>query len=496
MAWSILSLILSMSAAGGLMIILTFTVNLMFYKKANFKWHYYIWIIALTRLLLPFSPEVNLMAYLGENISHLTQTEISNFNSTNTSKISKDVQENISNSSLLQEDSKTEKIKGYLCIFWAMMALLLFIQKVTVYRNFIKFVRAGSTPIDDINQLEILSKIEVQLRVKKAVDLWSNPLIASPMLIGFIHPCIVLPSALLSEQEFYYTILHELMHYKRKDMYYKWFTQIIICIHWFNPFVYIAGKIINYLCEFSCDEAVTAHLQSTEQCREYATTLLNAMTSQGVYKERIATLTLSENKKILKERITVIMNNKKNTTVNKILLTVLTIALTFTGIFAGSYTINASDSLNSNDIIKNIKKHNKNDTVTTAQADKMALELTNKIWVWDWIEFFVPYMSEKGVKKLIPASRNAQWAGSVDMTTGKKLKFTKKQINTARKHKPSTSLTCGDIDKHALLIMQSNGDWECISFMLPYMSHKGIRAVVHCYNSKHGGQKKKAEDYF
>lgn len=171
------------------------------------------------------------------------------------------------------------------------------------------------------------------------------------------------------------------------------------------------------------------------------------------------------------------MNNNK-----KLLLTVLTVILTFTAILTEAPLCSGA--------------HRKSDAITSAQVDKMALALTDKVWVWEWIEFYVPYMSEKGVKKLIPASRNAQWAGFVDMTTGKKIKFTKKKINAARKHKPSKSLTSGDIDDHALMIMQSNGDWECISFMLPYMTHKGIRAVVSCYNSKHGGHGKNAKDYF
>lgn len=134
--------------------------------------------------------------------------------------------------------------------------------------------------------------------------------------------------------------------------------------------------------------------------------------------------------------------------------------------------------------------------IKPAQADKMALALTDKIWVWDWVAFFVPYMSKKGVKKLLPASEHSEWAGEVDMTTGKKLKFTKKKIKAARKDKEAQTLTRKDIDGHALLIMQSNGDWDCISSMLPYMSRKGVRAVVRCYNKKHGGEKKRAADYY
>ena len=229
------------------------------------------------------------------------------------------------------------------------------------------------------------------------------------------------------------------------------------------------------------------------------------------------------------------MNYKKITTKKKLLVTVLTAGVFISAMYTGSYTTNAakpkantSASSNSNTTSKskvstsatsNSKltekpnaakpaqsksstttlkgaKKQKSDKITAAQADKMALALTKKIWIWDWVAFYVPYMSDAGIKKLIPASRQADWAGSVDFTTGKKIKFTKKKLNAARKNKTSESLTRKDIDKHALMIMQSNGNWDCISAMLPYMSHSGIDAVVRCYNSKQFENKKHAEDYY
>ncbi|MCM1989053.1 M56 family metallopeptidase [Oceanirhabdus seepicola] len=41
-------------------------------------------------------------------------------------------------------------------------------------------------------------------------------------------------------------------------MIYKWLVQLTVCIHWFNPIVYIVSKEINKACEFSCDESVLA----------------------------------------------------------------------------------------------------------------------------------------------------------------------------------------------------------------------------------------------
>lgn len=565
------SLLLSLSCSGALMIILICIISYVFRKKSSFRWQYYIWLFVIARLLLPFAPEGNLMESLGEKFEAGTQLfneenqktagsgtaanqngtkepqnadgtnqklnlegNTKNFENNNQKDISannsQDMEngsqnqilsnngQDMENGSLLQ---KLQPAQKYLLIFWLVVAIFLIIRKVTVYQCFIRYIRAGSTPISDINSLETLSATEQELGIKKALELWGNPMISSPMLIGIIHPCIVLPESTLSEKAFHYTILHELIHYKRHDLIYKWTGQIVLCIHWFNPLVYIMAANISRLCEFSCDEAVNRHLSSEEGRREYAQTLLEAMKTGGNYREHLASITLSENKKILKERLEAIMSYEKMTTKKKLLVTVLTAGIFISALYTGSYTANAADdaikletaieptpetALNTalktgakpqspTATLSGAKKR-KNDKVTASQADKMALALTKKVWIWDWVAFYVPYMSDAGVKKLLPASKQADWAGSVDFTTGKKIIFTKKKINAARKNKTFASLTRKDIDKHALMIMQSNGNWSCISAMLPYMSHSGIDAVVRCYNSKQFSNKKHAEDYY
>ena len=71
-----------------------------------------------------------------------------------------------------------------------------------------------------------------------------------------------LPSADIPGKDFRYIILHELMHYKRRDMFYKWLVQITVCLHWFNPLVHLMSREITKACEFSCDEAVLAKMGS------------------------------------------------------------------------------------------------------------------------------------------------------------------------------------------------------------------------------------------
>lgn len=60
------------------------------------------------------------------------------------------------------------------------------------------------------------------------------------------------------------------------------------------------------------------------------------------------------------------------------------------------------------------------------------------------------------------------------------------------------TLSKNEADKVALETMQSTGNWGYIEKYLPYMSKKGIDAVVNSYNSKHQNPNefKKASDYY
>lgn len=106
-------------------------------------------------------------------------------------------------------------------LIWIIIAVILFIRKITIYQSFVQYVKAGQLPVADTILLDQIAIILEQVGVKKAVELCINPLISSPLLIGFLHPCIILPSMNIGKKEFQYTVLHELTHYRRLDMFYK-----------------------------------------------------------------------------------------------------------------------------------------------------------------------------------------------------------------------------------------------------------------------------------
>lgn len=242
-------------------------------------------------------------------------------------------------------------LANYAWLIWLGTATGLLIRKVTIYQSFIRYIHAGLTPVSDLEILDRLSVAAEQAGVKKPIELCVNPLISSPLLIGFFHPCIVLPGADISEKDFQHIVLHELTHYRRGDMFYKWLVQVTVCLHWFNPLVHLMSREITKVCEFSCDEAVLAKMGG-DNARDYGKTLLDAMAAVGRYRENLGSANLSENKQLLKERINAIMNFKKKSKAVLIITGALTVCVIFGAAFVGVYPIAAaSDQPNDKSLV-------------------------------------------------------------------------------------------------------------------------------------------------
>lgn len=305
----ILKIVLSLSLSGTLVILLICLCTLLFKNTFSKGWRYYIWVIAVLRLLLPFAPAVNLT---GGVYQEMEQAVIQMYAVTEKNQSDEGLPLQEEGVNVENVDVETPVLAGFvqnLWVVWLMGALALLIRKITVYQSFVKFTKAGWEEVTDILLLDRAAELEEQLGIKKAVELRVNPMLSSPVLIGFFRPCIVLPTASLPEAEFQYTIQHELVHYKRKDMLYKWLVQFTICMHWFNPLVYWMGRETGRACELSCDEAVIGHLDG-KQREAYGDTLLNAVACGGAYKNSVASVTLHESKKQLKERLVAIMDYK------------------------------------------------------------------------------------------------------------------------------------------------------------------------------------------
>ncbi len=103
-------------------------------------------------------------------------------------------------------------------------------------------------------------------------EIYTAEYIEAPFVMGLWEPKIYLPCH-MSEQERKYVVLHERMHLRRKDYAVKLAAFVITCVHWFNPFAWLAYRLMCMDMEMSCDEAVLKQMKKMEK-KEYATALL------------------------------------------------------------------------------------------------------------------------------------------------------------------------------------------------------------------------------
>ena len=371
-----MKILLSLSVSGTLLLLLILGLKPLYKSRFSKRWQYYIWIIVALRFLLPFTPDTTIVGSLFEKPGTTVIT--------NEIPVSPNVPAPANT-----DNSKTEPIQAdrdiaaamrepfnrYVCLFfiWSVFALVLFVRKITIYQGFIQYIKAGSTEVSDIKTLNLLSDCEEKLNIKTRVELSRNPLIASPIMIGFFRARIVLPACELDDKELSYIFVHELIHYKQRDMFYKWLIQIVVCAHWFNPFVYLLEKEVNKSCELSCDEKVISILDDKAR-REYGDTLISFLQSNNLYKSSLASVTLTEGAEQLKERLGAIMKFKKKSKGIIAITAIFSVLVCVCFFVTGAYA--ASPATNNNLVLKDNGKPNEVSIKT--ESDRNIKETENK----------------------------------------------------------------------------------------------------------------------
>ena len=105
-----------------------------------------------------------------------------------------------------------------------------------------------------------------------SAQIYRTNAVSTAFVLGFVRPGIYLPDN-LEEKEESYILLHEQIHIKRKDSLYRAAAYLALCLHWFNPLVWLAFHLSGRDMEMSCDEAVVRKIGSSVK-KEYSRSLL------------------------------------------------------------------------------------------------------------------------------------------------------------------------------------------------------------------------------
>lgn len=129
-----------------------------------------------------------------------------------------------------------------------------------------------------------VSMLRLRRRLVGAVLLADNIYLAdhipSPFVMGLFRPKIYLPST-LKETERGYILRHEQYHIRRRDYLVKFLAFLALCVHWFNPLVWVAFVLAGKDMEMSCDEAVVKELGEDIRA-DYSASLLSLATGHRI----------------------------------------------------------------------------------------------------------------------------------------------------------------------------------------------------------------------
>ena len=275
-------------------------------KRYSAKSRYYAWIVVVLGLIIPFRPQFNnpLVKVTMPGETTLPIVQIGN----GAPLAMPTLAENTMLTSTIQSVSWWQ----IAAIVWIVGMMTFLAYHAIKHYCFTKIVRRWSNRITDGQSFSILQNLQIEMGVSKQLNLYVCPCIGSPMMIGFIKPCILLPHANLDKDDLRFILKHELVHLKRKDLYYKVFVLLAAAIHWFNPIVYLLAKAIDTLCEISCD-AETVQNTSIDIRQHYSETIMGVLRYQSKMKTALST-NFYGGKKGMKKRILGVMDTGKKKT--------------------------------------------------------------------------------------------------------------------------------------------------------------------------------------
>ena len=173
-----------------------------------------------------------------------------------------------------------------------------------------------------------------------------TPCVSTPCLFGFRKPVIYLTPEAVHSDTLRHILIHETTHYCHKDHIWSFLRCLCLVLHWFNPLVWIAAMESRKDSEIACD-AATIRLLGESQRLSYGKTLIEMTCSKSKASDFwLTATTMTGSKRTLKDRVSSIARHPK-TTISSLcillLVVLLTVGCTFTGSNTGTAPTN-SDS--------------------------------------------------------------------------------------------------------------------------------------------------------
>lgn len=212
--------------------------------------------------------------------------------------------------------------------------------------------------------------------LRRSVRIRQSEKICAPLTYGIVRPVILIPENVFLEnrEQMECILLHEYMHIRRCDTALKLIAVFALCVHWFNPMVWLLYALLNRDIELACDEAVVSRLGEGARAG-YARTLI-LLEEQ---KSGLALIGSHFSKNTTEERITAIMRSKRVTTGTMIVSAALLAA--FVVLFATSPAAKSGQGRMDMTSVGNMDRNAPSDAASPAEDGTQMLFCLGKLYL-------------------------------------------------------------------------------------------------------------------
>lgn len=140
-------------------------------------------------------------------------------------------------------------------IYLAGVAVFL-LRQFILYLSFRRSTRRWYRNLSDPEIGKAFDQLRFEMMIDRDFQIKVCRKVSSPMILGLFHPMLLLPHEEYQREDLEVILKHELIHFRRNDLWFKLLLILANALHWFNPFIYIMVRQASRDIEISCDEEV------------------------------------------------------------------------------------------------------------------------------------------------------------------------------------------------------------------------------------------------
>jgi beta-lactamase regulating signal transducer with metallopeptidase domain/thiol-disulfide isomerase/thioredoxin len=225
-------------------------------KNHSARARHFLWWMAMLKFLLPSASLIWVARKIGMNFFWQTALVAEPFGAARLLHLVEPLPPNLFSEPL--SEANHPELYCALTILWLLGGSVLLLRWGWQRLRFASAARAGREAVTE-REAAALRRVRARLGVRRNLSLMVSTQVKEPGLWRIWRPVVILPeglSAQLSEAELDAVLMHEVLHYLRRDNFLSLVQLLLCCVFWFHPLIWWLDRRLLAEREFACDEGV------------------------------------------------------------------------------------------------------------------------------------------------------------------------------------------------------------------------------------------------